>query len=142
MFATTMHEFGHMLGMVHEHQNPRGKSIQWDDAKVYEWAKATQGWSDQMTDINILDKYDVNSLNGSEFDPLSIMLYFFPASLTLNHVGTHQNLRLSGEDVLWISKMYPKDHGKSPENFYENVYNQDINESIKQSDRELSGHWE
>lgn len=142
--STVMHEFGHMLGMIHEHQNPRGQSIQWDDKKVYEWAKNTQGWDKDTTKTNILDKYDLNSINGSDFDPLSIMLYFFPADLTLNNVGTEQNLRYSGMDVLWITKMYPKKGGESAKQFYSAVYGEDIQKSIEESKKEeakfLSGN--
>ena len=56
--ATTMHEFGHMLGMIHEHQNPKGDKIKWNDRKVFAWAKSTQGWSDKTTEENIIIKKD------------------------------------------------------------------------------------
>lgn len=105
--STVMHEFGHVLGLVHEHQNNKGNLIEWNDAAVYEWAAQTQGWDKKTTQINILNKYANDQINGSDFDPLSVMLYFFPAKLTRNHHGTHQNLRLSGEDVIWIEKTYP-----------------------------------
>lgn len=130
---TCIHEFGHMLGMIHEHQNPRGQKIEWDDNEVFKWAETTQGWSKNTTEKNIIDKYDISSINGSVFDPLSVMLYFFPAKLTLNHKGTHQNLRLSGLDVQWISKMYPKTGGESPNQFYERVYDESIQDSIHKS---------
>jgi hypothetical protein len=119
--STIIHEFGHLLGMIHEHQNPYGQTIMWDENKVFKWAKDTQGWSEQTTRDNIINKYDKSSINGSNFDPLSIMLYFFPASLTLNNVGTNQNFRLSSEDVIWIDKVYHND-GMSPETFYQNTY--------------------
>jgi hypothetical protein len=50
------------------------------------------------------------------------MLYFFPASLTLNNIGTNQNFRLSSEDVIWIDRIYHNDNGISPETFYQNTY--------------------
>jgi hypothetical protein len=131
--GTVLHEFGHMLGMIHEHQNPRGKKIQWDKEKVYNWAAKTQGWSKEDTDNNILNAYDLDIINGSDFDPLSVMLYFFPASLTTDNKGTQQNLRLSGTDVLWITKMYPNDQGPSPDTFYENIYKETINDSVEKS---------
>src|SRR3546814_5272957 len=28
--GVVQHEFGHMIGMIHEHQNPRDNPIQWD----------------------------------------------------------------------------------------------------------------
>lgn len=130
---TVMHEFGHMLGMIHEHQNPRGEKIKWNDAAVYKWAKATQGWSEKMTEQNIIDRYDISSINGSNFDPQSIMLYFFPGSLTTNNKGTHQNLELSGLDVEWISKMYPTKQGETATQFYKRVYNTSLQDNIEKS---------
>ena len=106
--GTTIHEFCHMLGMIHEHQNPRGQNIQWDVPKVLNWAKETQGWSEETTKENIINKYDKSFINGSDFDPLSIMLYFFPSDLTTNGIGTKQNFQMSGLDVQWINHMYQK----------------------------------
>jgi len=129
---TVLHEFGHVLGMVHEHSNPNGNPIKWDKKAVYKWAEETQGWNKTQTDKNILVKYEHNQVNGSSFDPLSIMLYFFPGSLTTNHKGTHQNLRLSGEDVLWISKFYPQSK-VDVNNFYERIYGKSLQSSEEQS---------
>lgn len=130
--ATTIHEFGHLLGMIHEHQNPAGNPIHWNDSKVLKWARSTQGWDDKTTETNIIDRYSINQINGSTFDPLSIMLYFFPADLTTNNQGTHQNLRLSGHDVEYISKIYPQSP-KSPELFYKSVYGESLEEAKKES---------
>lgn len=131
--ATIIHEFGHVIGLVHEHQNPKGKKIMWDEKKVIEWAKESQGWNEETTRQNIINKYNKNSINGSDFDPLSIMLYFFPASLTTNNIGTEQNFRLSGQDVIWIDKMYHKDGQISPENFYKNIYGVSLDSSVSKS---------
>lgn len=105
--ATVIHELGHALGLIHEHQNPRGIGIDWNVEKVYQWAKETQGWDEQTTDHNILEKYDRTITNGSKYDPNSIMLYFFPASLTNNGKGTKQNLRFSQTDLKYINRQYP-----------------------------------
>lgn len=132
---TVIHEMGHMLGMIHEHQNPKGQNIDWNDKKVFEWAKETQGWDEQTTRQNILDKYDSNSINGSSFDPQSIMLYFFEGDLTNNGVGTKQTVRLSGIDVDWIHQMYPKDNGITPTDFYKEVYKSSLQSSIDTSEK-------
>ena len=137
---TLLHELGHMLGMIHEHQNPDGNPIDWKPQAVYSWAANTEGWSKDVTKKNILQKYDSNTLNSSEFDPLSVMLYFFPGSLTEDNIGTHENLRLSGMDVLWICKMYnsPSEYKQLATHLYEKFYNEDITDSLNKSaaDRE------
>lgn len=132
--ATTIHEFGHALGMIHEHQNPKGNTILWDEQKIYRWASQTQGWDQETTFHNIIEKYDTTQINGSTFDTQSIMLYFFPGSLTLNNKGTHQNLRLSPYDVEYLNSMYPNNSKQmcgivdceSPDEFYKKVYNENI----------------
>lgn len=110
---------------IHEHQNPRGKGIDWNKPNVYAWAESTQGWDKATTDKNILNRYDITQINGSEFDPLSIMLYFFPAKLTNNDKGTAENLRISPTDAKWLAKEYPNG-SMSPSDFYQNVYGVDI----------------
>ena len=52
--GTILHEFGHMLGMIHEHQNPDGKQIDWNVPVVLQWAKDTQGWDSSKTKKNII----------------------------------------------------------------------------------------
>ena len=124
--GTIMHEFGHVLGLIHEHQNPKGKTIPWDDSKVYDWAKQTQGWDKQTTYHNIIERYKVDQLNASKFDKYSIMEYFFPTSLTTDHIGEPSNHILSREDVKYISRQYPGGMN-TPEEFYMNVYGMSIN---------------
>ena len=128
--ATVLHEFGHVLGMVHEHQTNKGNLIEWNDAAVYEWAAQTQGWDKKTTQTNILNKYAHNQINGSYYDPYSIMEYFFPAKLTLNHRGTHQNLRLSADDVIWIEKTYPGG-SISAKDYYPKVYGISLEQAQK-----------
>jgi hypothetical protein len=67
------------------------------------------------------------------FDPLSIMLYFFPARLTINGVGTKENSRLSGYDVKVINEMYKDGASETAEDFYYRVYNKTLSEAINES---------
>lgn len=131
--STVLHEFGHVLGMIHEHQSPLGKSIDWNQNEVFKWARETQGWNEEETKKNILDKYNKNMINGSDFDPLSVMLYFFPAKLTMNHRGTNQNLRLSADDVIWIEKTYPGG-SMSAKEYYPKVYGISLDKALKQEE--------
>jgi len=126
-----LHEFGHALGMIHEHQNPRGEPIQWNEQRLYEWAERPPNmWDKTKTNNNIINKYDENITNGSKFDPESIMLYYFPAFLTLNNRGTDANQRLSKVDVEYLTKQYPGGE-MSPNEFYQFAYGKSITETTK-----------
>ena len=128
--STIIHEFGHVLGLIHEHQNPNGIPIDWDVNQVYAWAKQTQGWDKSTTDTNIIDKYKATEINGSDFDPKSIMLYFFPPILTKDHKGTQMNSLLSPMDIEWIGKTYPGGT-QTLSNFYSNAYGISVNNTGK-----------
>jgi hypothetical protein len=111
--GTAAHEFGHAIGLAHEHQNPAG-GIQWNESVVIrECAKSPNFWDEATTRHNILRKYKVDQVNGTVFDPKSIMLYFFPATWTLNGIGTEANEILSHLDKAFIAgaKMYPRAGG-------------------------------
>jgi hypothetical protein len=108
--GTTAHEFGHAIGLAHEHQNPAG-GIEWNEAVVIrECAQSPNFWDEATTRHNILLKYAADQIKGTQFDPESIMLYFFPAEWTVNGTGTQQNETLSALDKQFISgaRMYPR----------------------------------
>ena len=126
-----------MLSLIHEHQNSNKNPIEWNKEEVYKWAKITQNWDKEITDENILQTYPVDQINGSVFDPLSIMLYFYPANLTINNVGTRENLTLSAQDVKYISEKYPGG-SMSPEDFYMITYNQTLQDNINESNSDLT----
>jgi hypothetical protein len=103
-----VHEFGHALGCIHEHQSPREK-LQWNTQAVYEtFSGPPNNWSKEEIDQNILEKYSPQGISATSFDRKSIMLYQFDASLFLNHVGTPLNYQLSKRDENMIASMYPK----------------------------------
>lgn len=121
------HEFGHVLGLIHEHANVLGKTIDWDEEKVYEWAKTVQGWDEPTAKRNIIDKYKQDQINGTNFDRDSIMLYFYDGKLTKDKKGTNPNEILSVRDVIHMSKVYSG--GKvSPKEFYLKTYGVEISD--------------
>ena len=49
-----VHEFGHALGAIHEHQNPKG-GIEWNLPAVYKYfAGPPNFWSKEDVDVNVL----------------------------------------------------------------------------------------
>ena len=118
---TIIHEFCHVLGLIHEHQNPLGKNIDWNDEKVYAWAKNVYGWDREETYINIIQKYDIDQVNSTDYDYQSVMLYFFPPQLTKDGLGTQQNLRFSMEDIKFLVSVLPP-REMDYKQFYDKIY--------------------
>jgi hypothetical protein len=111
--GTAAHEFGHAIGLAHEHQSPHGGILWNEDVVIREMAKSPNFWDAETTRHNILRKYSVSQINGTAFDPDSIMLYFFPAEWTLNGIGTSANEVLSRLDKEFVAgaRMYPHTGG-------------------------------
>ena len=108
--GTPAHEFGHAIGLHHEHQNPR-VGIKWNEPVVIQALSGPpNNWSEAQIRHNVLNKYSVDQIRGTDFDPDSIMLYFFPAEWTLNGIGTKNNEVLSLTDKAFIAsaEAYPK----------------------------------
>ncbi len=102
-----LHEFGHALGAIHEHQSPDA-DIQWNKPVVYEYY-AEQGWDEARVDFNLFRTYDSSQTINSEYDPDSIMHYFLPASFTLDGFSVGENTELSITDKNFIGEAYPFD---------------------------------
>ena len=101
------HEFGHALGAIHEHQNPRG-GIVWNLPAVYAYFSGPpNNWTKAEIDHNVVQKYSVDQLNATTFDPASIMLYSFPKELLASGHATANNTDLSAGDKTFIKTMYP-----------------------------------
>jgi hypothetical protein len=104
-----LHEFGHTLGAIHEHQSPGAGGLKWDKAAVYKaFSGPPNNWSKADIDQNILDRYSRSQTNFTNFDPKSIMLYGFPPELFTDHKGTSSNGELSSTDKKFMKSQYKK----------------------------------
>lgn len=100
-----LHEFGHALGCVHEHQHPLN-GIPWDKEKAYIYY-GQQGWTRDDVDSQVFRRYSTSITRFSEFDANSIMMYPIPNEITNGHYSVDWNMHLSSTDKVFIGKLYP-----------------------------------
>lgn len=102
-----IHEFGHALGMIHEHQHPL-VAIPWDKPAVYAYyAAAPNYWTQAQVDNNLFTKYSTTQTNYSAYDKTSIMHYSVPNELTIGDFQVGWNTVLSATDKSFIASVYP-----------------------------------
>jgi hypothetical protein len=115
-----VHEIGHTLGFPHEHQNPFA-GIVWDEQAVYKYfGGPPNNWPRATTEFNILRKLSTAEVQGTQWDPDSIMHYAFAAGLILQPEKYHDGLRphggLSPHDIAQVKLFYPPhDDAGNPE---------------------------
>lgn len=103
--AVIKHEFGHVFGKWHEHQNPIDNPIVWDVPKVlkkYTSQPPPPYWSEKETRDNIINKLSMNDVDATPFDAQSIMLYPIDASVTKNNIGFDRMYEYSPMDIEWL----------------------------------------
>jgi serralysin len=101
-----MHEMGHALGLIHEHQNPKG-GIKWNEpAVIKDLSGPPNNWDEATIRHNVLDHYDPNAVTPTDVDPKSIMMYPIPASWTLDGFSAGMNDDVSQTDIDFIRQVY------------------------------------
>ena len=102
-----LHEFGHVLGLVHEHQAP-GSTIPWNREAVVHHFSTLYGWTLQEIELSIFQAYPADYFPvPKEFDPTSIMAYPIPDEFTDGKVHIGWNRVLSEKDKAFVAALYP-----------------------------------
>lgn len=105
-FAIILHEIGHSLGLIHEHQKDNSPII-WNKVQVYTDCKNWNGWDQAKVDHNIFNSYNSNELFYSkEFDTESIMIYAIPNGWSSNYQINSMNTKLSTLDKKFAKAFY------------------------------------
>ncbi len=103
-----LHEFGHVLGLSHEHQSPKTTfKLDWD--QLYEYCKRIDKWDKKRCEKNYSKKKTDENWHISAYDPYSIMHYELHNNNVIPQEDfiNHPSASLSLIDKLEISKLYP-----------------------------------
>ncbi|WLH66324.1 M12 family metallopeptidase [Pseudomonas sp. FP2309] len=103
---TVLHEFGHALGLEHEHQHP-DRTLDFNTPKTYTIYKDSTGLDKIKIYLNVLKKLNRAEHTYSAYDANSIMHYNFPASVLWKQDATGDNLVLSEQDKAFLATLYP-----------------------------------
>ncbi len=107
-YHVVLHEFGHALGLIHEHQSP-ASGIRWNRTAVLRDLSGPPNHWDQATiEHNVFRKYSSSTVTQyTQFDPKSIMLYALPSHWMLDHTEFSENKQLSRADKEFVKERYP-----------------------------------
>lgn len=100
-----LHEFGHALGMEHEHQHPQA-DIPWDTEKLFQ-AAAAGGLTEADVHRDFLDRIERQGALLAPYDRDSIMHYPIPEGATLGDWSVGINSSLSEGDKAFARRAYP-----------------------------------
>lgn len=101
-----LHEFGHALGAVHEHQHPDAR-IPWNKTLLASLLKQV-GYDEALIRKNFLDTYEAADFHYSPYDPDSIMHFDVPNGLTQGDFEIiNTGKTLSPKDIELMRSVYP-----------------------------------
>ena len=102
-----LHEFGHAVGLIHEHQNPN-RPIAWNRAAVIaDLSGPPNNWDERPSRTTSSSVTTRLSSSSTPVDPDSIMMYPIPAAWTTDGFSAALNRALSETDKNFIRDAYP-----------------------------------
>jgi serralysin len=103
-----LHEFGHAIGLIHEHQNPQ-HAINWNKpAVIHDLSGPPNNWDEATIDTNMFKFYQPGEVDANDVDPVSIMMYPIPKSWTTDGFSAGLNGELSDMDKSKVRSHYPR----------------------------------
>jgi hypothetical protein len=104
--SVVIHEFGHALGLLHEHNHPEAR-IQWNKTAVYEDLQGYPNYWDIGTiDNNVFAKFDASDVVTTPYDDVSVMIYPIRTSWTMDGKSITPSSKLSPGDAGTIRRLY------------------------------------
>ncbi|AXJ03516.1 peptidase M12 [Pseudomonas fluorescens] len=105
--SAVLHEFGHALGMEHEHQHPES-NIPWNKPFMYHYYLTRHNWPKEQVDHNFFRTLDTTTTKTNPYDPKSIMHYAVHTDMTLGDFSIAKNTTISQNDRRLMRRIYPK----------------------------------
>lgn len=105
-----LHEFGHVLGLIHEHQSP-GIHDEWNWDEIFKTYQTNFDWTEETTKETI--NRNLETMNTDDtfyknkiFDPASVMLYNFPSNFFKKPIQLIKTDELSEGDLELVKNIY------------------------------------
>lgn len=102
-----LHEFGHALGLRHEHKHP-DRTLDFNLPRVYELYKRKFNFDNTDVYEQILQKLNPADIIASDYDQQSIMHYNLSRLILWKQKSTGYNFNLSNGDKALLQSVYPR----------------------------------
>lgn len=104
--SVVIHEWGHALGLLHEHNHPQAK-VSWNKpAVIADLSGEPNNWDLATIESNVFARFEASSVITTDFDRASVMIYTIPKTWTTNGRSFMPSWKLSAGDAATIRRLY------------------------------------